>query len=185
MTTHRSLGSHIIVMIKFHFRLVAEQRLLKSSYDANRGLFCGVNIINLLCKFTEAWLYIVVISILLFYISPIELRKWRSRNLHMFRFFDLSQPIFPPLCSRFLSKAIAGPVYRYVEDRWSLKYWEMSKEHLDSICFGFEEGDMKAWKVWTALALVLYYLLRPLLYIAQLRQLHFAIIDLKNLTNIM
>ena len=44
----------------------------------------------------------------------------------------------------------------------------MSKEHLDSICFGFEEGDMKAWKVWTALALVLYYLLRPLLYIAQL-----------------
>lgn len=61
----------------------------------------------------------------------------------------------------------------------------MSKEHLDIICFGFEEGDMKAWKVWTALALVLYYLLRPLLYIAQLRQLHFAIIDLKNLTNIM
>ena len=61
----------------------------------------------------------------------------------------------------------------------------MSKEHLDSICFGFEEGDMKAWKIWTALALVLYYLLRPLLYIAQLQQLHFAIIDPKNLTNIM
>lgn len=83
--------------------------------------------------------------------------------------------------------SFAGPVYRYVEDRWSLKYWEikMSKEHLDSICFGFEEGDMKAWKVWTVLALVLYYLLRPLLYIAQLRQLHFAIIDLQNLTNIM
>ena len=46
MTTHRSLGSHIVVMIKFHFRLVAEQRLLKSSYDANRGLFCEVNIIK-------------------------------------------------------------------------------------------------------------------------------------------
>lgn len=25
----------------------------------------------------------------------------------------------------------------------------MSKEHLDSIYFGFEEGDMEAWKVWT------------------------------------
>ena len=61
--------------------------------------------------------------------------------------------------SRFLSKAIAGPVYRYLEDKWSLKYWEikMSKEHLDSICFDLEEGDMKAWKVWTVLALVLHY----------------------------
>lgn len=81
----------------------------------------------------------------------------------MFRFFELSQPIFPPL-ECFLSKAIAGPVYWYLEDRWPLKNWEvkMSKEHLDSICFDFEEGDMKAWKVWTVLAIVLYYLLRPL-----------------------
>ena len=185
MTTHRSLGSHIIVIIKFHFRLVAEQRLLKSSYDANRGLFCGINIINLLCKFTK-----LDFILLLFLSCSFIFRQSSCENeeaaicICSASLSSVNQ--FSRHSSRFLSKAIAGPVYRYVEDRWSLKYWEikMSKERLDSICFGFEEGDMKAWKVWTAVALVLYYLLRPLLYIVQLRQLHSAVIDLKNLTNI-
>ena len=154
MTTHRSLGSHIIVMIKFHFRLVAEQRLLKLSYDANRGLFCGVNIINLLCKFTEAWLYIVLFlsCSFIFRQSSCENEK-AAICICSASVSSVNQ--FSRHSSRFLSKAIAGPVYKYVEDRWLLKNWEikMSKEHLDSICFDFEEGDMKAWNVWTVLAL--------------------------------